>query len=421
MWTKDTHRGRRNNISTPKVRSTDADQQRLEQRLDRLEGNLDKLVSTMMSSQNTLTSASFDPVPGRNDENKNASRGTHLAYDANVTLNRVDSQTTDRGKRGLHPPLGSEMRRGSTQNKITCWTCNREGHLQRNCPQSKHQSYSQPKSGNKPQVAERKNLASRGSKGFDKDPVYLKMNFCGKDVPCLLDTGCDITLVPKALVESSKYVKMVPASTNISAANGTETDISGEVTIPLLLKDRCFRTYALVSPDVDEIMLGADWLHQHNCVWDFANRQIIIDGDAPIPLIRRRGIRCRRVFLQDDALLPPKQEINIHARSTIVAPSQSSSDYTVDAHRVRPGLYVGRTLLPATHRNLRIRMVNTTLSPQFLPSGTCVGSLSPVDVVDDTSTGANANDGKTTVSRESAATNKAPPADVVTSLIVSTG
>ena len=66
-------------------------------------------------------------------------------------------------------------------------------------------------------------------------------------------------------------------------------------------------------------------------------------------------------------------------------------------------------------------MVNTTSSPQFLPSGTCVGSLSPVDVVDDTSTGANANDGKTTVSGESTATNKAPPADVVTSLIVSTG
>ena len=90
------------------------------------------------------------------------------------------------------------------------------------------------------------------------------------------------------------------------------------------------------------------------------------------------------MFLQDDALLPSKQEINVPARSTIVAPSQSSSDYIVDAHQVRPGLYVGRTLLPATHRNLRIRMVNTTSSPQFLPSGTCVGSLSPVDVVDDT-------------------------------------
>ena len=55
-------------------------------------------------------------------------------------------------------------------------------------------------------------------------------------------------------------------------------------------------------------------------------------------------------------------------------------------------------------------MVNTTSSPQFLPSGTCVGSLSPVDVVDDTSAGEDANDGRT-VSEESAATDKASPAD----------
>jgi len=50
---------------------------------------------------------------------------------------------------------------------------------------------------------------------------------------------------------------------------------------------------------------------------------------------------------------------------------------------VRPGLYVGRTLLPAAHHDIKVRMVNTTAKPQLIPSGTCLGKLQPVDVIDE--------------------------------------
>jgi len=122
-WTKDAHRVRRGNTSTPKVRSTDADQQRLEQRLNRLEGNLDKLVSTMMRSQNTVSSnheciinGSVDTMRYRSDENRDATLETHPTYDANVISNQVDSQATGRGKRGPHPSQASES--AGVQNKI---------------------------------------------------------------------------------------------------------------------------------------------------------------------------------------------------------------------------------------------------------------------------------------------------------------
>ena len=42
----------------------------------------------------------------------------------------------------------------------------------------------------------------RGSKGLDRDPVYVGMYLEGKMIACLLDTGCDITLVPKYLVDA---------------------------------------------------------------------------------------------------------------------------------------------------------------------------------------------------------------------------
>ena len=66
--------------------------------------------------------------------------------------------------------------------------------------------------------------------------------------------------------------------------------------------------------------------------------------------------------------LPPRQQADVPARSTLLSPRKIGADWIVDSHRVRPGLYVGRTLLPAAHHDIKVRMVNTTAKPQLIPS-----------------------------------------------------
>ena len=209
------------------------------------------------------------------------------------------------------------------------------------------------------------------------------MKLAGKKLPCLLDSGCDVTLAPKTIIDTAKRLRIVPSTQHLFAANDTEIEITGAVTLPLKLNGRCIKTRALVTPDVDEVMLGADWLHEHNCIWDFAKRQIYVDGCAAVPVANRRAIRCRRVFLQHDAVLPPRQQVDVTARSTLPGPLHVGGNQIIDCHQVRPGLYVGRTLLSTGHRDLKVRMINTTSNTQRLLSGTCIGALSPVVVVDD--------------------------------------
>ena len=36
----------------------------------------------------------------------------------------------------------------------------------------------------------------------DKANVYLRMSLFGKEIPCLVDTGCELTLVPKDLIRT---------------------------------------------------------------------------------------------------------------------------------------------------------------------------------------------------------------------------
>jgi len=72
------------------------------------------------------------------------------------------------------------------------------------------------------------NAATRGFKWLDKDPVYLGMLLEGKMVPCLLDTGCDATLVPKDLIDAHKSIPVTPTSVHLKAANDTEIEIMGK-------------------------------------------------------------------------------------------------------------------------------------------------------------------------------------------------
>jgi len=71
----------------------------------------------------------------------------------------------------------------------------------------------------------------------------------------LLDSGCEVTLIPKPVVEAVGGVVMSPSSQRLWATNNTEIEIVGEVTVPLLLDGRCIDTTALVSPDAEEVML----------------------------------------------------------------------------------------------------------------------------------------------------------------------
>ena len=224
--------------------------------------------------------------------------------------------------------------------------------------------------------------STRGLKGLDQDAVYIVMGLGKREHPCLLDSGCEKTLVPLAVATSMRRAYLRQTSYKLTCANDTTIDVVGEITLPLVLQGRCIPTPALATPDVEEIMLGAEWLTKHRCLWDFANKCIYVDGGSAAPLTTRRNAQCRRIFVQEHAVLPPKQEIDVIGRTTLQNAYRIRTPHIVEPHALGSGLYVGRTLLGEGLHDLRVRVVNTTSEPQHLNVGKCLGKLTPVEIVD---------------------------------------
>jgi predicted aspartyl protease/transposase InsO family protein len=333
----------------------------LNQRIDELTRIVQAVATTRPSTTNVTTST------------RSTMEGAAMSSNGNKA---VVAEQADKAQGGALPTWQrswSRQPRAARQPTNVCWYCGQTGHFRRECKQRA------------PATTETQGAITRGGRGLDRALVYVRMNIGDKAVPCLLDSGCEVTLIPKAVAEATRDIEVQPTNHRIWAANGTEVEVTGETKVALKLDGRRIETFALVSPDVEEVMLGADWLQTHNCLWDFGNGKLYIDGRAAVPLSRKRSLCCRRVYVQEELILPPKQQVNVVARSTLCTPSRVVADsWVIESRQLRSGLYVGRTLLPSTHRDLLVRMINTTSEPQLLPINTCLGNLAPVEVLEGT-------------------------------------
>jgi len=186
--------------------------------------------------------------------------------------------------------------------------------------------------------------------GVDRANVYLAMEFVGRRIPCLLDTGCDLTMVPREVMNLVADVEIRPTTHRMWTANGTEVQIDGEATIPFVMEGRRLDTEALVSPDIEEPMIGSEWLKAHRCLWDFQGSQLYIDGRAAVTLTQRKKLRCRRLYADQEVVVPARHQVAVPARATLLSMKLPTGNTIVETRQMEPGIYLG--LPTCFHRSI---------------------------------------------------------------------
>ena len=108
------------------------------------------------------------------------------------------------------------------------------------------------------------------SPAVDHD-AYLRLSVGRRVYDSLLDTGSEVCLFPERIIDS---VAVKGTNRTLKAANGTNIQILGEVTLPVIIGQCKTQVNGLVSQHVSQPMLGIDFLVDN----DFDQSTICIGG-----------------------------------------------------------------------------------------------------------------------------------------------
>ena len=169
-----------------------------------------------------------------------------------------------------------------------CHRCREMGHIARECP-NRQSDDSRERGG---QQSLRTGATVCGSSS--DQPVYLTLTYGRYRLSCLLDTGCQRSIMPSKWVQG---VGLGPVEEDLFAANGTKIATQGTAEVPLRLGGMYLPVKALVTDHVRKPMLGVDWMLANECVLNFKDLTVTVRGRT-FPLERREStLACRRVVV----------------------------------------------------------------------------------------------------------------------------
>ena len=256
-----------------------------------------------------------------------------------------------------------------------CFGCGLTGHIKKDCP-------------NRGPGGKQKNDGTLASRPIHAEGsrTFITVKYKHFRIHALCDTGSDVTLVNRTAAKRYKWTVEPCEKQSIAACNGEKLLIDGVVRVRLNCSGKEVVTTLYVSPDISGVILGIDWLTKPGNVWDFGEKKIKIGDGEWIPLSTHSGKNCSRIYADEDVVLPPRQETTVNARMTWYQPRDTPVMRMNETVKI-PGLarvYVARSLLPARHTDLKVRVLNADSKEQTIKKGTGLGSttsVTPQDVL----------------------------------------
>ena len=192
-------------------------------------------------------------------------------------------------------------------------------------------------------------------------------------IQALIDTGSDVTIAGANMAKKYKWKVRPTELKSVKAANGKNMMIEGVVNEIFAVGKRNIRVDVYITSDLNDLILGVDWLgKQGRLVWDFDTQRIRIGDGEWLTLQHENETSCRRIYVESEVVLPPKKEsivlVRVERNGRWAWPYEAVTESTKAPNLSR--VYSSRTVLPARFSQLNVRVVNADERTQVLKKGT---------------------------------------------------
>ena len=174
---------------------------------------------------------------------------------------------------------------------------------------------------------------------------------------------------------------------SVYTANGEKILLVGVIKEDLTVGGRSVTSEIFVSPDLEGMIIGLDWLRsQGQFVWDFVNDRIkFLDGRwIDLHEEQPNSIRVRRIYVTEGTILPPAHQTKVPVRISHSTWTDEPFVGIVENSRVPSLRHVmsARTVLPPKFTDLRVPVINLHNNDQVLVKGTKLGTLEKAEEVE---------------------------------------
>ncbi|GFX35073.1 retrovirus-related Pol polyprotein from transposon 412 [Trichonephila clavipes] len=257
---------------------------------------------------------------------------------------------------------------------LKCWTCGREGHMQRSC---RARQGAETNSASRKEVSEK--LINGHLVGW-RLPDFGKPHFQVCQISTK-STGANVSIIRNDLAQKlQEKLIWTPPRVVLQTVTGEKIDIHGKLKVKIKFGDTTYQHAVYVADIADPFILGLDFLKKHGFTLDFNKNELrSIHGEVTIFKIEHRTESIRQVTANENITIPPRTEI--------IVPGYIGNDVSFNsgligtAENKANGLLIASTLVDLSRKTIPVRICNVTEKPRVFQKGEVLATCSPVTCV----------------------------------------
>ena len=94
----------------------------------------------------------------------------------------------------------------------------------------------------------------------------------------------------------------------------------------------------VVSEEVDDVILGIDWLGRHRCRWSFAQNLSEINGQVVRLISQSRQNMLRRIYAVESVVVSAGHATNVPVTMALLSLRQTTGDWAVGPRSLGIGI-----------------------------------------------------------------------------------